>query len=344
MQTDSFRFEPPSVEIPAGVRWSLGRAFAEPGWAAPRDVRPEAALSWAATLSVEARIAFRSSPEQVARELREESSRQLFRARHQAVADGMLLQDLLETVAVCGAELDVPLVALRGVALLESGVTAPGSRSFGDLHLLVPVGQAKRLARRLLDEGMQPSARAESTHHLPPLSHPTLGTLRIYRQLQGLSVHGSGDATAEDLIRCGLCRQSPRLGGVQLPLDSIMAAHALAHSLDHHAHTPRICPPTKMLGDLYDLAADEGEEVEPFILGCGRYIRRCVSKRELQAVSDLCHHLAAGSPAAYSGDSGALIRHVVAASRDTKYQRSLRRAAWLDALASRDWKKLKGGR
>jgi hypothetical protein len=335
MQADSFRFHPPSVEIPTGVRWALGRAFAQPGWHAPRNVEAQEALSWASTLGVEARIAFRSSPEEVARELKNDSAQQLFRSRHKAVADGMLLQDLLEIVAICRAELDLPLVVLRGVALLESGVTAPGARSFGDLNVLVPTGQAKRLARRLLEEGLQPTAKAESSHHLPPLTHPTLGTLRIYHQVLGVSAHGSGNATAEDLIRCGLCQDSPRLGGLKLPANRVMAAHAVAHALDHHGQTPKLYPPTRMLGDIYDLAADEGEEVDAFLAGCGRYVRRSLSKRELRAVGDLCLHLANGSADALRGDAGALIRHVVAGTQDPKYQRSLKRSAFFATLTGR---------
>ena len=144
MQADSFRFSPPPVDIPAAVRWALGRAFAGPNWRPPTKVDPKAALSWATLLGVEARIAFRSSPEELARELETDAAQLLFRSRHQSVARGMQLQDLLERVAICRAELDLPLVALKGVALLESGVTAPGARSFGDLDVLVPAGQAKR--------------------------------------------------------------------------------------------------------------------------------------------------------------------------------------------------------
>jgi hypothetical protein len=201
MQADSFRFRPPSVDFPAAVRWALGRAFAGPDWRPPTNVDPQAALSWATALGVETRIAFRSSPEELARELKGEVAQLLLRSRHQSVARGMQLQDLLERVAICRAELDLPLVALKGVALLESGVTAPGARSFGDLDVLVPAGQAKRLARRLLEEGLQPSVKTSGQFQIPPLSHPTLGLLQISHQIPGLSAHGSGNATADDLIR-----------------------------------------------------------------------------------------------------------------------------------------------
>ena len=342
MQADSFRFNPPPVDIPAAVRWALGRAFAGPNWRPPTKVDPKAALSWATLLGVEARIAFRSSPEELARELETDAAQLLFRSRHQSVARGMQLQDLLERVAICRAELELPLVILRGVALLESGVTAPGARTIGNLDVLVPAGQTKRLARRLLDEGLQTSVRTSGLFQIPPLSHPTLGLLQISHQIPGLSAHGSGDATAEDLIRCGLCQESPRLGGVKLPTNRVMAAHAVSHALDQHGQTPREYPPTRILGDLVDLAADEGEEIGSYLPSCGRYIRRSISKRELQAVTDLCRHLAQGSPDALRGDCGALIRHVVAGCRDGKYRRSLRRSVFLRALVQRDWRKLKG--
>lgn len=123
---------------------------------------------------------------------------------------------------------------------------------------------------------------------------------------------------------------------MKLPINKVMAAQAISHALDRHGRTPQIYPPTRMLGDLFDLAADEGEAVETFIPSCGRYIRRSVSKREIRAVSELCHHLQQGSPEALRGDSGALIRHVVAASRDAKYKRSLKRSTFLGALMGRD--------
>ncbi|MGB5878655.1 MAG: nucleotidyltransferase family protein [Thermoanaerobaculia bacterium] len=341
MQGDSFRFQPPSVEIPTAVRWALGRAFAGPDWRPPTKVDPQAALSWATLLGVEARIAFRSSPEELARELQGDAAQQLFRSRHQSVARGMQIQDLLERVAICRAELSLPLVALKGVALLESGVTAPGARTIGNVEVLVPAGQAKRLARRLLEEGLQASVKTSGHFQMPPLSHPTLGMLQISHEIPGLSAHGSGNATADDLIRCGLCQESPRLGGVKLPTNKVMAAHAVTHALAQHAKTPREYPPTRILGDLFDLAADEGEEIGSFLLSCGRYIRRSISKRELQAVADLCRHLAQGSPDALRGDSGALIRHVVAGCRDSKYRRSLGRSVFFRALVRRDWQKLK---
>jgi len=341
MQADSFRFQPPSVDIPTAVRWALGRAFAGPDWRPPTKVDPQAALSWATLLGVEARIAFRSSPEELARELKGDAAQQLFRSRHQSVARGMQLQDLLERLAICRAELELPLVVLRGVALLESGVTAPGARSMGNLDVLVPAGQAKRLARRLLEEGLQASVKTSAHFQIPPLSHPTLGRLQISHRIPGLSAHGSGDATAEDLIRCGLCQESPRLGGVKLPNNKVMAAHAVTHALDQNGKTPREYPPTRILGDLFDLAADEGEEIRSFLPSCGRYLRRSISKRELQAVGDLCHQLVQGSPDALRGDSGALIRHVVAGCRDSKYRRSLSRSVFFRALVRRDWQKLK---
>lgn len=341
MQADSFRFHPPTVDIPAAVRWALGRAFAGPDWRPPSKVDPQAALSWANLLGVAARIAFRSSPEELARELKGDVAQLLFRSRHESVARGMQLQDLLERVAICRAELDLPLVALKGVALLESGVTAPGARAMGNLDVLVPAGQAKRLARRLLEEGLQTSTKTTGHFQIPPLSHPTLGLLQISHQIPGVSAHGSGNATADDLIRCGLCQESPRLGGVKLPTNRVMAAHAVSHALDQRGQTPWEYPPTRILGDLLDLAADESEEIGSFLPSCGRYIRRSVSKRELQAVGDLCHNLTQGSADALRGDSGALIRHVVAGSRDGKYRRSLRRSAFFRALVRRDWQQLK---
>ncbi len=341
MQADSFRFQPPSVDIPTAVRWALGRAFAGPDWRPPTKVDPQAALSWATLLGVEARIAFRSSPEELARELKGDAAQQLFRSRHQSVARGMQLQDLLERVAICRAELGLPLVVLRGVALLESGVTAPGARSIGNLDVLVPAGQAKRLARRLLEEGLQATVKTSGHFQIPPLAHPTLGRLQISHRIPGISAHGSGDATAEDLIRCGLSQESPRLGGVKLPTNKVMAAHAVTHALDQNGKTPREYPPTRILGDLFDLAADEGEEIRTFLPSCGRYLRRSISKRELQAVGDLCHQLVQGSPDALRGDSGALIRHVVAGCRDSKYRRSLSRSVFFRALIRRDWQKLK---
>ena len=325
------------------MRWALGRAFAGPNWRPPTKVDSQAALSWATLLGVEARIAFRSSPEELARELESDAAQLLFRSRHQSVARGMQLQDLLERVAICRAELELPLVILRGVALLESGVTAPGARSIGNLDVLVPAGQTKRLARRLLDEGLQTSVRTSGLFQIPPLSHPTLGLLQISHQIPGLSAHGSGDATAEDLIRCGLCQESPRLGGVKLPTNRVMAAHAVSHALDQHGRTPRDYPPTKILGDLFDLADDEGEEIG--VLSTG--LRPLHSAQHLEArapsrrrsMSPFGSGIAGRSSRRLRGRSSGTSWRAVG---DSKYRRSLRRSVFFRALVQRDWRKLKG--
>ena len=341
MRRRSFRFRPPPRDLPVEVRWALGRAFSGPQAPSEEEVDPLQARHWARVLALEPRIAHRASADDLDRDLGAEVAQQFLAIRRKVAMRGMNFLRLAHTVAEFGIESRMPVVLLKGAALLDGGFTALGSRDVGDLDVLVPPQDARLLAQLLASKGFRSEGGDKTSRHLPTLFHPSFGVLDIHVHIQDVYIRGGDPITAEGLLLSGLCRESQNIPGAYVPNPTVLAAHAITHAIVQHGCSPHMCPPLRMVGDLFDLSGQDPRRIDSLLEDGGRLIRRRVSERELQAVSDLCGALARGSPDAHDGDAGALIRHAVAGTRDPAYQRSLRISAFLHAVARRDWKKLK---
>ncbi len=235
----------------------------------------------------------------------------------------------------------MPLLALKGMALLESGSVAIGSRPIGDLDVLTSDEGSRRLTPPLEALGMRPTGEPASRHHDAPLAHPELGLLEIHRRLPALSGNGRRGLSAEDLLASGRCRSLSGPSPASIPEPLVLVAHAAAHALDQHGTSPGIYPLTRVVADLLDLADDEGRSPAALLRDATPLLRRSVSARELRALAELCDGLAAGRPLDLDADAGALLRHAVAGMTDGDYRRRLRLAAGLAALRRGDWRRLR---
>lgn len=342
MRTDAFRFKPPSGQLPAAAVDALLRAFAERSVGARRGAEPRQVLAWASRLGLGPRIAHRLPPEVLARELGDEAAAAaLQRARTEAAARTLVLRRLLQRVAARAERLAVPLLALKGMALLESGSVVIGSRPIGDLDVLTSDEGSRRLTPALEALGLRPTGEPASRHHDAPMAHPQMGLLEIHRRLPALSGNGRRGPSAEDLLASGRCRSPSGPSRAWIPEPIVLVAHAAAHALDQHGACPRIYPLTRAVADLIDLADEEGRSPAGLLRDATPLLRRSVSARELRALAELCDGLAAGMPLALDGDAAALLRHVVAGMTDRDYRRHLRLAAGLAALRRGDWRRLR---
>ena len=335
MRADRFRFRPPELVIPAELEWTLSRALgATPG----RPIRlehPERVLDWAAALGLRERIASRVSDQDARRELPAGVVDSLQRSKEALAARTLLLQTLLERVANAAVTIGAPVIALKGIALLESGRAPWGGRPLLDLDLLVDTERARELAGALEELGMTPSAPGEE-HHLAPLADPRLGEVELHHHIPGLEVGRRRPATAADLRAAGLVRASERLEGLELPAPELLAAHAIAHGLDQHGLSPTAYPITRLIADLVDL--DGAGSLGPEARG---WLRASTSARELEALLELRSTLGGDSLPSAERDAGALLRHTLAAISSLGYRKKLRRRAALRALRRGRWSKFR---
>ena len=336
MRPLAFRFRPPGTAEPAELRWVLARAFGPlPG--PPIELTDSTkAARWAGLLGLGERIASRLSRERLRRDLGETGASKLYVARDALAARTVLLQRLVERVATTALEIGASLVALKGIALIESGFAVCGARPLLDVDLLVEPERASALEAALLDSGFAHSAPAEG-HHLPSLAVPGLGEVELHLYIPGLARGTHGRVTARLLSAEGLVRPSTRIRGLALPDPSVLGAHALAHGIDQHGLSAKAYPVTRLIADLIDLAASDDwqpEQAEP-------WLRSSVSPRELRAIASLCDVLRAGDLGIAGDDARALLHHTLAAVTSASYRRRQRlRSVWR-ALRRRQWWKFR---
>ncbi len=148
-----FRFDPPRVRLSCELGWVLTRAFG-PVVVSPetvRGLRGEAALEIAERLDLAERIAARTSAAVIAAEAGEIAAAGFQRAHTGCVARALVVERVCGEMAGVGAALGVPVVFLKGAALQLGGWIEPGSRSMGDVDVLVPGGSARRFEDALIE-------------------------------------------------------------------------------------------------------------------------------------------------------------------------------------------------
>src|SRR5437764_7335496 len=155
MPPRTIRFHPPAVAMSPAILWMLRRAFGPPG-APVSGVAPEEALALCRRFELTGRIAARQGRERLAAELGEGAAG-FSRDQAGAVGMGLRLTALATRLAAVAASLDLPVVFLKFAALELSGSLVPGSRSAGDVDLLVPSAGAADFQRALLAQGFSAS-------------------------------------------------------------------------------------------------------------------------------------------------------------------------------------------
>jgi len=315
------RFDPPTLELDGVTLWVLQRAFGPPDLEVAPPADPGAAVACAGALGVATRIACRAAPLALARELGANLAAACeFQARK--VLTATLAYDALASrVARHAAELDHPVVYLKGYALHAGGRATPGSRPIGDLDLLVPEDRARPFHDALRGDGFVAAQGAANEQHLPPLAAPGWGVVDVHFSMRGVC-DPSGlwlDATRV-LGAPGAAELRP---GAWVPGPTLLAAHALAHAIEQHGTNPRPYPLLRVVADLQDLLPNTAAW-EAGMPSLRAWLHPTLLPAEVEGARELTLALAAGR-VPRDPDTGAarLLAHFVAHALDTEYRSSL---------------------
>lgn len=325
MKPDFFRFPDAPLEHTPELLWVLHRAFG------PLDLFPTGAVDGmravavASKLSVASRIGCRAALLDLSPEVGSEAAMVLREAFHSDAARAVLLQAVAHEVLVVAAGLGVPCASLKFCALRARGVIELGSRAAGDVDVLVPEKDGRRLCRALVAAGCRQERGWAGNHQFSPLWHPSGVMVEVHRAVPGIRVGGRRHAASfADLCRVGLLRPEPALGASAfLPTQRFLVAHAVIHGVAQHGLAPQSYPLLRMVADVHDLGMTAGgwANVEN---GSPPLFAGAVSRRELAAAGAVCQHLRDGRAAALfdpdaASDAARLLRHMLAGSLDERY-------------------------
>jgi len=325
-----FRFDPPQVEASSELRWLLWRAFGPAGetLAGVGDLDAHAVKDLARRFDLAARVGVRTPPEALTRELGSEAGL-WFHQQHAGVAARYLLAEpVCRELAAAGRRLEIPLAFLKGAALQLGGMVAAGARNMGDIDVLAPESEARRLQKALVGAGCTELKTRESEHQLQYLTHRTGLGIEVHKIIPGVRLRGESSVTVGELIESGLVCPAPGLGdGCHLPNDEVMLAHLLVHGIAQHGLSPRGYPMSRMLADVQDLGVNEDRAVT-FLDDGFQWISTDVSGEEVEAVFGLAERLRAGEdPAALAvanDGAGILLRHLLAGATNEDYVHSMK--------------------
>lgn len=333
----SLRLRPPPVPTPPAARWALRRAFGPP--APAETIAADGATTWSARLGLVERIAWRCDSARLAAELGAEPAAGFAAAARRTAARNLLLRELAAAVVAAAARREIPLLLLKGMALLERIPDLDAGRPLADVDVLTAPAAARELARELQSRGFAPSPVHESAHHLPALSHPRLGLVEIHLYLPGVGGDASRPVGAAELLAGGHCAPARQLAPALVPSAPVLAAHAIAHALVQNAHSPDGYPLLRLIADLQDVGGDGGPS--RLAAAAAPWLAASVSRREIAAVGELGRLLARGSPPPPGSDPAVLLEHVLAAHLEPGYRRALKVRAFGAAVRRRDWLKIR---
>ncbi len=342
-----FRFDPPGLTAREELVWLLLRALGPRGAVLePLDSGARAeVVGLAERLDLAARAAARAPAGALEREAGAAAAAALEREQVSAATVSLVVERVCREVARAAASLGVPALFLKGAALQLAGVVAPGSRSMGDVDVLVPRLSAEALRDGLVERGAAIVDAPVSEHQLQWLRHRSGLGIEVHTAIPGVRIDGSASASLEDVLQAGCCRP---LGGFEgeswLPDLRLGVAHLVVHGIAQHGLKPESYPPARVLGDLQDLvpSAERWRGLAPGVM---TWIERDVSEEELAACRDLVLSLASGADPGRlvegSGLCGRYLRHVVVASTDPDYGRALRLRSLLSPVAAdSSWRRL----
>ncbi len=323
----------PDLEATPDLDWVLRAAFLKA--TVPFPI-PTGAVAMALSLGLGERIWARHGPD-LPDQADQDAGQPLRLAHHRAAALGMLHLELAERLGEVGERESIPLVLLKGTALLAAGDLEPGARIVTDLDVLVPEPQAAAFQRLLIETGAREEDEPGTEHHLPRLAFPTGAALDIHVRLPGLKLGTPRrDATYDLLEEAGGMVPLESFGaGVSRPSRRSLAAHLLVHGFEQHLLRSGY-PLMRAVGDLADLLADD-DDWSAFERQFGDATELAVPLGLRRSVRSLVRALKAGGlvdELASSPDEPAsrLLRHIVATATRPDYTESLR---WLHR-----WRKL----
>jgi hypothetical protein len=324
------RFRPPEVLVSKEVAWILLRAFG------PRDAPAlvagsEGAAALARSLDLAARIAARTPRPRLGEEVGLHGARALTAAQGVAALNNERLLDIVREVAGCAAEVQVPIVLLKGMALHWTGRTPVDARAASDVDVLVAEPHLAAIDDALRRQGFRATdGGPPCEHQLPAFQREPGEAVDVHRFLPGVCLKGKrGFAGTPSLRERGLLvRLADLPGEAWAPSAPVLAAHVLVHGIAQHGFAPQSYPGTRMVADLLDLGVGDDDSVDVWNQAT-RFTSGHVDDDEAGAVWDLCVRLRKGEPLPEvlrprERPSDALLAHILAGALDPAYRRALK--------------------
>ncbi len=317
------RFRPPPLDADRVTRWVLRRAFGPAYLPLAAPQQSDETLSRAAALGVADRIGARTDADLLTRDVGEETAAGFSRRARKAVEAALAYDVLAEDLAGHAAALGATIVLLKGYALHAAGHSTPGSRTIGDLDILVAEPIAEPLHRALRQAGFRPGPGSGNEQHLPPLEAPGWGIVDLHFSLRG--VRGSSGSWSDSTAALAIGKPLEVLPGCWAPDPLLLAAHTIAHGIEQHANSPRPYPLLRMIADLIDLLPDDQAWSEA-LPQLEEKLQATLESSELEAARNLALGLARGSPPEdLPQGARQLLAHLLAHALDDDYRASLRR-------------------
>jgi hypothetical protein len=323
------RFDPPLVTANPDRCWLLRRAFGPPdAVVVVAGSGPTRILELAKVYDLAARVGARVPSKTLEAEVGAEVARGFRDASAKTAALGLLVERICCEIGATSQGLGVPVIFVKGAALLLDGRVTPGSRNMGDVDVLVPTDGAADLQRALIAGGCTEIEAPTGEHQLRFLAHPLGLGIEIHHKLPGVHRDGTASVTADALIAEGLCRPAESLAnGLWVPRGSILLAHVLAHGFAQHGLGPDTYPFSRVLADAQDLVRDD-RSWDAFLESDFGWVAEDVSRVEAEALRELVRRLERGDDPApiltAEGPDGLLLRHLVAGVEDPGYGRAMR--------------------
>lgn len=291
-------------------------------------------------MALSARIASRWPSEQLEKILDADAAEACrMDLRSTAVAE-IRAEAIVQTIAAAAHSLNMPVVFLKGAAMVVEELIPSGSRGLVDVDVLAPEGREHELQDRLRKDGcVEPKDLPSGEHQLQALGHPLGLAVEVHLCLRGVRSPNGESMTLGDLRRNSSI--SPIRGlpdEAFVPSADLLLAHALVHGLAQHGLNPKSYPMLRFVADMIDLdlvgslANGGSQRWRP-------WIAKDVSLAEIEALGDLCRRLQHGDDprAVWTGHDGAalMLRHLVLGTLDAEYRDSLRLRSLASVLPSR---------
>jgi hypothetical protein len=335
-----FRFDPPKMDVSSELAWVISRAFAPAGEGRGSGDRLDAkrAIELANTLDLTARIGARMPYPTLIDELGKEAADASLEAHRQTAAHSLVVEQLCRELAGVGRELEIPLIFLKGAALLLAGRLPTGARRMTDIDLLTLDHDAPRLQRRMKEAGWREIPGPSGEHQLQVLTHRSGLSLEVHTMVLGVRISGACSASADEILANYLAVPLPApFAGSSVPTDTVLLAHLLVHGIAQHGLYPQSYPMSRLIADAQDLCGDRKrwDDLLPVAM---EWIQSDVSIEEAEAVRDLALRLGGGEDlvevAGANDRPSLLLRHILAGALDGQYRDGLRLRSLARPLAA----------
>lgn len=317
MARGKIRFCPPKLDVSPELDWVLQNAWADQQVGTPTD--GQRVFDIALKLDLAGRIGARIAKDRLIDELGQSPADKFIAAARSVAFNNLRVLKTTTRIATIAALADLPLVLLKGGALLAGDIIDIRERATGDVDVLVPPNEALHLAQVLQDHGF--TFRGTSNpdhHHLAPLAGPDGVLVEIHTRLgKDLGAIDYLELTEDgELVDISL-DGTP----VQILSSNRMAAHLLVHAFVEHGFAPGAYPSMRWIGDLAALC--DHSEISPEEVK--KITQSAMSEAETVGAFSLVNHLRNGQTDFTRNSAEAvLLAHFVGQFLDDDYKKSLR--------------------